>query len=536
MSAETPVTTIHGSTSTASPMARRVVMCCAIGGLLWLLIARILGPTDCWDHTQPKTLSYTTDIIVHGRWVLPIERGEFPATKPPLYNWLAAPAVAVFGFNNEWAHKLPSMVALILCFAATVWVGSRIDRSHGGLVGWMAGLGIVSTQMFFKLGYLARPDMVLTLWLVLGWMACTSALVSDDLPAHRRRLHALAFWLCVALAGMTKGPAALVLVVFGLIGGKLVNGSWRTTGRLCWSWGLPLALLINAAWLFAVWRVDPDHLLGTLWYDEIYGRITGEGPEGASPDAGPWYPIISLTYMPHYFVSRLLPWSVIAILGMVHLWRKNLSPGERNWRALKHEGGVWYHSAAVFIIVTVAIFSLSTGKRADYVAAAVTPACLLSAWWLLRVRPDVSRWSPRLAPFAAAIALTALTIDNQLQPLAPSRTYGEQIQRFIDDAEQAIHARPLPVLFYHAGNSHMQAFLGQSQVDSVEPLEAQLAGAQAFWLIEGPLPTDAPRFEQLANAAPVRWTRREVVVSDPEFVAGTWPGRTALWRVEPRGE
>ena len=45
------------------------------------------------DQAQPKTVSYTTDIIANGRWILPIELGEHKATKPPLYNWLAAPAV-----------------------------------------------------------------------------------------------------------------------------------------------------------------------------------------------------------------------------------------------------------------------------------------------------------------------------------------------------------------------------------------------------------------------------------------------------------
>ena len=48
---------------------------CTIVAIMWLLAARILGPSDAWDQTQPRTMAYTTDIIANGRWILPVERG-----------------------------------------------------------------------------------------------------------------------------------------------------------------------------------------------------------------------------------------------------------------------------------------------------------------------------------------------------------------------------------------------------------------------------------------------------------------------------
>ena len=54
--------------------------CFAMAALVVLFVGRVLGPSDLWDQTQPKTVSYTTDIIVHGgsHWILPIERGVEP--------------------------------------------------------------------------------------------------------------------------------------------------------------------------------------------------------------------------------------------------------------------------------------------------------------------------------------------------------------------------------------------------------------------------------------------------------------------------
>ena len=102
-------------------------MIVSVAALLWAIGARMLGPSDVWHQTQPKTIGYTTDIIVHGEthWSLPEERGEFPATKPPMYNWLAVPAVMLAGSASETAHKFPSLLALIACWLALVLLARR---------------------------------------------------------------------------------------------------------------------------------------------------------------------------------------------------------------------------------------------------------------------------------------------------------------------------------------------------------------------------------------------------------------------------
>src|SRR5690554_347651 len=124
-----------------SPAWRVALIGSSMLGLVWILIARMLGPSDLWDQTQPKTISYTTDIIVHGgeHWILPLERGALPATKPPLYNWLAVPMVKLLGFGSEVAHKFPSILAICLCWLVLVRLGRRLDANNDGSVGWLAG-------------------------------------------------------------------------------------------------------------------------------------------------------------------------------------------------------------------------------------------------------------------------------------------------------------------------------------------------------------------------------------------------------------
>ncbi len=230
-----------------------LMACGAVGALVWVIVARIAGPSDLWDQSQPLTVSYTTDIIANGHWMLPIERGVMPATKPPLYNWLAVPVVAAFGFDCEVAHKAPSLAAMVLCVIVVLLVGRKLDPDprRGMIFGFLAVMCFVSNYMIFKLGYLARPDMVLTLWLVLGWVCATSMLLkarSDGgmvrTVARRHWRLALMTWLCVGLAGLTKGPAAISLLFYMLIGARVLCGRWRWAGIFSWRWGLPLALFI----------------------------------------------------------------------------------------------------------------------------------------------------------------------------------------------------------------------------------------------------------------------------------------------------
>ena len=413
--------------------ARRVpwLALVAVASLLFAIMARIQGPSDIWDRSQPKTISYTTDIIAHGgnHWILPIERAEAAATKPPLYNWLAVPFVKLMGFSSELAHKFPSVLALCLTWLALVRLGKRLDTEMDQSLGWMVGIAVVANHTMFKLGYLARPDMLLTLWLTLAWMAATHVLTQGEHQANRqtslnRYLIALAFWLCAALAGLTKGPAALIALVYGVLAARMIGGSWRSLGLLQPLLGFPLFLLINGVWLYEVWRINPEHLTHTLLGDEVFGRVTGHMTQHELGGWRGW--LFTMPYYVLYYFVRFLPWSVISIAAMVAVWRRtNLHPRDSEMPSSQRVLERWLVGASLQVVLVVAFFTLSTGKRADYIAAAFPPGALLASWWLLRTPPFLGLRFPLLAPGAAVVTLLAVTAINVQQPSAPFRSMAD---------------------------------------------------------------------------------------------------------------
>jgi len=525
----------------ADPHRSRLLAACSIVAVLWLLAARMLGPSDAYDQTQPKTLAYTTDVLVNGRWVLPLERGELPATKPPLYNWLAAPAVRLLGFSSDMAHRAPSIAALVLCWWIIVRLGNAIDRAwktskpadESSAMGWIAGMMFASSYTIFKLGYLARPDMLLTLWLLLGWVSATELMIDaskqGEAPWRGSRRLAAAFWTCVALAWLTKGPAAVVLLAYAIVGPRAIIGSRRARAVFQWRWGLPLSLAPIAAWTAAAHAIDPVHVREQLWGQEILGRFLGTGAEGS--DDGPIAWVKGFPNLLLYYVVRFAPWSIPSILAMIALWKRGGEARQRGWAGLPSPAGAWLHGAAVFVVIVIVLFTLSAGKRADYIAASFAPGAILAAAWLIRVPPRLGRERPWLAPATAGIALAIMTMLNIAQPRAPQRGFGPAISRFILEVESIRRADARPLVFVWSGTSHLKAYVGVSAPDSEAKLAALIEAGRPFHVITTTI-----------NAPLEHWLAANGRGADCRMVADSamlplehgWPGQMAIYEVTPR--
>ena len=466
---------IDASEPTGSRAWARRYAVLAVAALLCVLAARILGPSDAWDQTQQTTIAYTTDMLVNGRWVVPADRNGKPATKPPLYNWMAAPAVAASGYSSELAHKLPSVIGLVLCFVAVVVLGGRVipgATSNGA--GWLAGVMFLANYTIFKIGYLARPDMLLVLWMFVGWAAATALLVARG--DERRPWLALTFWGCVGLAALTKGPAVLPLVLYAIVAPRLVAGRWGATRVFGWSWGPAVAFVGISAWVYAVWRIAPNHMVEQLWWREIVGHVTGIGPS-------PHGPIALLTTAPNmawYYMARYEPWCIFAILAAGRLWTRTEATGPRRWRSMGHTG-VALHGAAIFVVLMIATYTLVANKRADYLAPAYPPSSLLAAWWLLQ-GPSWRRWLPILC---APLVLACLTIYNTREPAAPFRGLGNTITDFVSLVDARVEADPAPIVCWITGFTHFESFLGYTgDTDEHAVAEAAETG-RPFWLVVG---------------------------------------------------
>ncbi|MEO0587445.1 MAG: hypothetical protein AAF078_07390 [Planctomycetota bacterium] len=182
-------------------------MVVAIAVVAAIGLGRLLEPSDLYDNEQPLTISYTADMLVNGHWLVYRGTSGELLTKPPLFNWVAAPFVAAAGFGAEWAHKAPSWLGALATFAVVVAMGRRVfaamvetggpatelRRSAGvgdaypyafvndwRALAWVAGLAWVASYPAIKLGYLARPDGVLVACMAAAWWLGTMVVEKDE--------------------------------------------------------------------------------------------------------------------------------------------------------------------------------------------------------------------------------------------------------------------------------------------------------------------------------------------------------------------
>ncbi len=525
-----------------SQSQRRLAMATFIASIVALsilLAARIFGPTDVWDQTQPKTVSYTTDIIANGRWILPLERGQFPATKPPLYNWFAAPAVAVFGSTSEFAHKLPSVLALVTCWIVVLHIGKRFATDEqardGALIGSLAALMLATNYSMFKIGYLARPDMLLVLWTLLGWWAATSILVDmhpDDTSRLRRSILAVAFWLCIALAGLTKGPAVLVLLAYAFFAPRVLAGQWKAINHLQWWWGAPAALGIIGVWVYGAWVIDPQHVYDQLWYAEFYGRVTGTGPEGSRDGL---IGLLRTIHLPvFYFVSRFAPWSILSIFAAIALLQRERATNRAYWRSVPGRSRSWLLAVVFFVGMTIGLYMFSSSKKPDYLAAAVPMGALLGAWWIVQLPVRLRSRAVVGVILTSSFTLAAMIGFNIRQPAAPTPEFGSAINAFIDETDHHLRDSNAPVVFCWTGYTHLQAMLGYSMVDDTAAFERQYSIGEPFWVIAGRRKGDPPMFENWV-AARRRFSAEveQLALSAHLPRAFGWPEQVGLYWVKP---
>lgn len=463
-----------------SPSLIRLPQLLLLLTLAMMLAARILGPSALYRFDQPKTATYTADIVVHGRWLLPRDILGNPSTKPPLVNWLAAPIVKA-GFWTEWALKLPMLAGSLATLGLCIWMARRIagrlpeadaDPHFGAHLPAIAGIAWLTNPANLTALYHCRPDPLLLGFLTLGWVLGTR--IVD--PAQRlHRGEVLVFWLAVGLAALTKGPPAILPVLYLPLAARLLHGGWASLARTGWWWGLPLAGVLFGAWLVPMALQNPEHFRDVLVGKEILAPALGMGAKFNNlniNESGPLHILTGCWQNPVWFCERFAPWSVLAIAAACWI-------GPRQW--FRHPLG----PAILWILLVGGFFSLIAHKTADYLLPAYPAAAILAAWFGVSV---LRRWRVQAAHVAlAGFALgLALSIDWVWFSSPAKERIGENVRQFAAEARLLIGEDS--VLCLETGYNTAQFFLHEHQVEP--PTPEQVAAAQ--WVVMPACPGVTP--------------------------------------------
>ncbi len=323
-----------------------------------------------------RTMGVAWEMWQSGQFILPLSNGEPYSHKTPLLFWLIEAGWWFGDVNDIWPRVLE-----VLCGLGVLLLARRLAQRLfpeaprvARLTPWLLAA--------FSYAFLFSLQIMYEVLLSLCVLAALDALVGRN---DSRKPYFVYFALAVGAGLMTKGPVALLHVVFPFLFGPWWH-PWAARRPLHWYVAGSLALLA-ALGILLVWATSAAQLGGeayghALFFTQTTGRLVN-----AFDHARPWWWYLSV------LPALLLPWL---------LW-------PRAWAALLpvlvHRGSAGSRFLACWLWPMLLAFSMVSGKQLYYLLPELAGAAMLLASGFARARHrdrEPSRWS---GPWPLALAL-----------------------------------------------------------------------------------------------------------------------------------
>lgn len=312
-------------------------------GLTSFIIFFQLGSIPLLDPDEPVYAETAKEMLAFGDFISPRIYGEFWYDKPPLYYWLTAASFKLFGVS-EFAARLPAAFCGVACVMLVYRCGCRLFGLRAGIAG---ALALTTSIEYFYVAKAAVTDSTLTFFM-------TAALLMFLEKKY------LLFYVCAALATLTKGPIGIVfpgVITFLYL---LATKNWQELKQLKLPQGILLYAVIALPWYLAMYQLHGTVFLDTfIGYHNLTRFTTAEHSSTAA-----WYffmPVLALGFFPW---TALLAQSVCAALAK----------GRTQSRELLFLV-IW--GAFVFVF-----FSLSSTKLVTYILPMYPAAAMLVGWYV----------------------------------------------------------------------------------------------------------------------------------------------------------
>lgn len=358
-----------------------------IGVLLALLLTRLaamaLVPLN--DVTEARYGEMARRMLASGDWVTPMHAAGVPfLAKPPLWAWLSAASMGVFGVN-EFAARLPTLLLALLTLALAAYLAFRRHGRGGALA---AALVLGSAMGFFVVSGTVMTDGALAFSTTLILAAFWLAFRYQEQPWR---------WMFFAACGiglLAKGPVALVIAGMPVFFWTLRRKEWKNLwARLPWIRGALLTLLIAAPW-YILAEIRTPGFLRYFLIGENFSRFLDPGWNGDRYGFAHAWPYGMIWA---FALACFLPWSLA------------LPAALKNAKSVWKDDDGWMLFLALWAGTSLVFFTAAANIIWPYPLPALTGIALLFAELRLRagrpVRPAIAAVTV-LAGLAAVLGFT----------------------------------------------------------------------------------------------------------------------------------
>jgi len=323
-----------------------------------ILFMPFLGKAHLFDWDEINFAESSREMLATGNyWITQINFEAF-WEKPPLFFWLQAICMKIFGVN-EMAARLPNAIAGILTLLVFNGIGRRHFNQQFATFWMLIYAGSLLPHFYFKSGII-DPWFNLFIFLTFYYLFCYENPEKDNTNTNKLFPLALA-GLFAGLATLTKGPVALLVTaltvgVYYLLNFKKITPK-KIGGYLFFSL---IALLVGSLWFIALWLTGQSQVIEEFIVYQIRLFTTEDADHGGF--AGYHFVVILIGCFP---ASVLLILSFFKGSGMV-------SPGAFQ--------GLFKKWMAILFWVVIILFTIVKTKIVHYSSLCYFPLSFLAAW------------------------------------------------------------------------------------------------------------------------------------------------------------
>lgn len=311
-----------------------------------------LGKRDLWAPDEPTYAQVARGMWVSKDFILPHLNGETYSQKPPLLFWLIILFSLPFGEVTELSARLPSALAGIGCVIATFSLGKRFV---GDRAGFLAALILSTSALFLWMSHRVAFDVVLTFFVMMSLICFLKGFSGES---NDRQKHFLLFYVFLALAVLTKGPAGFIPPFITVLLYLAVQKKLRFLSKMEMGKGFAIFCLIVFGWVVAASIKGGHGYMNEILFKQNIGRFTD-----------PWDHHKPFYYFFINFPLNFLPWTFFIPGACIYAF------SEKEKRRGMLFPFLWF--AAVF-----GFFTICSGKRHIYILPLFPAASLIIAWFL----------------------------------------------------------------------------------------------------------------------------------------------------------
>jgi 4-amino-4-deoxy-L-arabinose transferase-like glycosyltransferase len=334
--------------------------------------------------------------MVNGNdWVtLHINNGFRYLEKAPLMYWAVAASFKLFAVQ-DWSARLPIALGVLALLLMVYRLGRRTYSEVGGLY---AALALATGFGPFIFTRILIPDMLVALWLALGFDFFLTTLEQADAGEKPSR------WMCwgiaatMALNVLTKGLIGLVFPIGTIFLFLLLTGNLRHLLKLRLLSSFVVFLAIAAPWhLLAGFRNPAQgEAKGFFWFYFVNEHFLRYLNKRFPAD----YDTVPLWLFWGLMLVWLMPWTAFLPQALIPLrvraWRAGLSQ--------QQQGTLLF---ALWAFLVLLFFSFSS-RQEYYVIPGIPGLALLLGGWLAREAVSAPESAERRSGKISSLALIVI--------------------------------------------------------------------------------------------------------------------------------